>query len=70
METLSQVVKKYLEANGLTDKFFANYIGCGKSKCSTWFKRECKLNPEQLRKTHEFLAGKYIKTVDEIMKEE
>lgn len=70
METLNQVVKRYLDSNGITDKFFAEYIGCNKTKCSLWIKGECKLNPEQIRKTHEFLAGKHIKTVDELMKEE
>lgn len=70
METLSQVVKKYLDANGITDRFFADYIGCNKTKCSLWFKGERKLNSEQIRKTHDFLAGKYLKSVDEIMREE
>lgn len=69
METLSQVVQKYLEANGITIKYFADYIGCKQTKCSLWFNGERKLNSEQIRKTHDFLAGKYIKTIDEIMKE-
>lgn len=69
METLNQVVRKYLDANGISDKFFENYIGCSQSLCSKWLKGERKLNPEQIRKTHEFLKGKHIKTVDEIIKE-
>lgn len=68
METLSQVVQKYLLANGIEAKFFADYIGCGRTKCSLWFKGQKRLNPEQLRKTHEFLAGNHLKSLDEIMK--
>lgn len=69
METLNQVVRKYLDANGISDKFFENYIGCSQSLCSKWLKGERKLNPEQIRKTHEFLQGKHFKTVDDILKE-
>lgn len=68
METLSQVVQKYLEANGIEYRFFADFIGCGRTKCSLWFKGKKRLTPEQLRKTHEFLAGKHLKSLDEIMK--
>ena len=34
METLSEVVKKYLEENGIMFKYFADYIGCEYTKCS------------------------------------
>ena len=70
MNELNQIVRKYLDVNGISLKFFAEYIGCDKSVCSRWMIGKRKLNPEQIRKTHEFLAGKYIKTVDELMKEE
>ena len=70
METLSEVVKKYLEENGIMFKYFADYIGCEYTKCSKWFKGERKLNSEQIRKTHEFLQGKFLKSVDEVMKGE
>ena len=69
MESLSQVVRKYLDANGISDKFFEKYIGCSQSMCSLWFKGKRKLNPEQIKKTHEFLQGKHIKTVTDILKE-
>ena len=69
MNTLSEVVKKYLDVNGITVTRFADYIGCELTKCSRWFKGERKLNPEQIRKTHEFLDGKFLKTVDEIIRE-
>lgn len=70
METLNQVVRKYLDVNGISDKFFQNYIGCSQSLCSKWLKGERKLNSEQLRKTHEFLQGNFLKSVDEVIKGE
>ena len=68
--TLNQVVEEYLNSNGIKKEYFASYIGCGLSKCTMWFKGERKLNTEQLQKTHEFLSGKHIKPVEDIMKEE
>ena len=38
--------------------------------CSKWLKGERKLNKEQLKKVHEFLKGKHIKTVEDILKGE
>ena len=70
VETLTQVVKKYLDENGIMLKYFADYIGCKPSKCSLWFSGQRKLNPEQIRKTHEFLQGKFLKSVDEVIKGE
>ncbi len=67
METLNDVVGKYLESNGITTKFFADYIGCENSKCCRWLKGERKLNSEQIKKTHEFLKGSFLKSVDELM---
>ena len=69
MNTLNEIVKKYLDKNGIMIKFFADYIGCELSTCSKWLKGERKLKPEQIKKTHEFLQGTFLKTVDEIMKE-
>lgn len=69
MDSLNEVVRKYLDANGISDKFFEKYIGCSQSMCSKWLKGERKLNPEQVKKTHEFLSGKHIKTVDKVIKE-
>lgn len=68
--TLSQVVDEYLASNGIKKEFFASYIGCGSSKCALWFKGERKLTEDQIKKTHEFLSGKHIKSVADIMKEE
>ena len=62
--------RRVFEFYGIKKEYFASYIGCGLSKCTMWFKGERKLNTEQLQKTHEFLSGKHIKTVEDIMKEE
>ncbi len=70
MDTLSDIVKKYLKANGIMERYFANYIGCEKTKCNRWFKGERKLTSSQIKKTHEFLQGKFLKSVDEILKGE
>lgn len=70
MGTLNEVVRKYLDANGIIIGHFADYIGCEKSKCSRWLKGERKLNSEQIKKTHEFLTGAFLKSVDEVIKGE
>ena len=70
MDTLNKLVRRYLDENGISDKFFQEYIGCSQPMCSKWFKGERKLNKEQIKKTHEFLSGKHIKSVEDIMKEE
>lgn len=70
MDTLNEVVAKYIKLNGIKIGHFADYIGCEITKCSRWLRGECKLNSEQIRKTHEFLQGKFLKTVEEITKEE
>lgn len=69
MDTLNQVADRYLEKNGITARFFANYIGCEYTRCCKWLKGERKLTPKQIIKAHEFLTGNFIKTVDQILKE-
>lgn len=70
MDTLNKIVEKYLDMNGIMIKFFADYIGCEQTKCSRWLKGERKLNSEQIRKTHEFLTGNFLKSVQDIIKGE
>lgn len=70
MDDLKQVVETYLRENGIKKEFFAKYIGCDSTKCIRWFKGERKFNAEQINKVHEFLSGKHIKTVDEIVRGE
>lgn len=67
MDTLNQIVDLYLQKNGITTKYFAEYIGCEYTKCAKWLKGERKLNREQIRKTHEFLTGKFLKPVNELI---
>lgn len=69
METLNQVVNRYLGENGIMIRFFSEYIGCEYTRCAKWLKGERKLTPKQIEKTHEFLKGSFLKTVDQIMKE-
>ncbi len=70
MEKLNQIVDLYLKENGIATKHFASYINCEYTKCTKWLKGEYKkLNSEQIRKTHEFLDGNFLKSVQEIMKE-
>ena len=69
MDTLSNIVRKYLTENGISDKFFERYIGCPQSTCSNWFSHKANLTPEQLEKTHEFLKGKHVKTIEEVLEE-
>lgn len=70
MASLNEIVAKYIDANGIKINCFADYIGCELTKCSRWLKGERRLNSEQIKKTHEFLQGKFLKSVDEIMKGE
>lgn len=70
MDTLNGIVRRYLDANGISDKFFEEYIGCSQSLCSKWLKGKRKLNQDQLQKTHEFLSGKHIKTIEDVLKGE
>lgn len=67
MDTLNQLVDIYLQKNGISCKFFADYIGCEYTKCNKWLKGERKLNSEQIMKTHEFLKGNFLKSVNELM---
>ena len=67
MTELFQIVDNYLNENGIRMNYFADYIGCECSKCCRWLKGTGKLNPDQLKKTHEFLSGKHIKTVEQVM---
>lgn len=70
MQTLNEIAQRYLEENGIKHKHFANYIGVDYAKCTRWLKGEKNLNPAQIQKTHEFLSGKFLKTVDEVIKGE
>lgn len=68
MDSLNQVTETYLRENGIKKEFFAKYIGCDNTKCIRWFKGERRLSVEQIKKVHEFLSGKHIKTVEEVVR--
>lgn len=70
MNTLNEIVEKYLKENGIMNTYFADYIGCEYSQCCKWLKGKRKLNPQQIRKAHEFLSGSFLKPIDELLKEE
>ena len=70
MDTLNIIVRKYLEINGIRVGHFADYIGCEQSRCSRWLSGEGKLRPIHIKKVHEFLDGKFLKSVDDIIKKE
>ena len=67
MDTLNQIANLYLQKNGITTKYFAEYIGCEYTKCAKWIKGERKLNSDQIKKAHEFLQGNFLKSVKEIV---
>lgn len=68
MCNLNQIVNKYLKENGISNKFFSEYIGCEYTKCRHWLSNNSrKLDGEQIKKVHEFLSGKHLKSVDEII---
>lgn len=64
------VVRKYLNANGIRVGYFADYIGCDRTRCSRWLKGESRLRKIQIKKVHEFLEGEFLKSVEDIMKRE
>lgn len=66
MKNFNKVVWKYLQANGIKTRFFADYIGCEYSRCARWFSGERKLSPEQMQKAIEFITGRFLTPVDEI----
>lgn len=69
MDSLHQIVRKYLDENGISVQFFIKYVGCSQPTGSLWLKGQRKLKPEQLEKVHEFLSGKYFKKVEDILHE-
>ena len=70
MDNLNTLAKAYLDKNGITTKFFAEYIGTNYTTCLKWFTGERKLKQSQLKKVHEFLMGHFLTPVEDILKEE
>lgn len=69
MAQLNELTKKYLDRNGIKYSFFADYIGCKTlSRLSKWMNNGSgKLTKEELQRTHDFISGKYLVTLEEIV---
>lgn len=67
---LNEIVKLYLMNNGVTTKFFAEYIRREYSVVLRWLQgvKGYKMNDEDKQRIHCFLRGEAFKTVDEILK--
>lgn len=70
MYALNELVKKYLDTNGISQKFFADYVGMDTSNCNNWLKGKKPFPQYKVDKIHEFLTGSFIKTAEEIIAEE
>lgn len=69
MKTLNEVTRRYLKANGISNVFFADYIGADQTVCSRWLHGKYNLNASQIQRTHDFLSGRYLKNIEDIMQE-
>lgn len=71
-EKLQDYVRKYLDVNGLQVKFYADCIGCNRQRASRWLSGAYgfHISPNMKRKTHDFINGKYHKTICDILEEE
>lgn len=70
LEKLNEITLAYINQNGLMINHFADYIGGSYSQASHWLHGDRKLSVEQLKRVHEFLCGKHIKTAEQILKED
>lgn len=67
---LNEIVKKYLEANGISKKYFSECIGCDTAVTYKWLNGEIKTLPgEKLRKIHSFLNGECYKSIEKVLEE-
>ena len=69
MRDLRQIVSKYLDRNGIKTKFFAAYIGCEYGKCVKKLKGEGRFTSSEIQKIYDFLDGKHLISVEQIVKE-
>lgn len=67
---LNEIVTKYLEANGISKKYFAESIGCDLATAYKWLGGEIKTMPsDKLKKIHSFLNGEYYKSIEKVMED-
>lgn len=69
MNDLRQMVSMYLRTNGIKTKFFAQYIECDYARCVKCLKGEGKFTSGEIRKIYDFLDGKHLVPMDQIIKE-
>lgn len=69
MRDLRQIISKYLDKNGIKTKFFAAYIGCEYGKCVKKLKGEGRFTSSEIQKIYDFLDGKHLISVEQIVKE-
>lgn len=68
MDSLNVIVKEFLKENGISVKHFAKCIGADYTVCCKWIDGKRNLNAEKLKKVHKFLQGEYMKSVEELVK--
>ena len=66
---LNVLTRKYLDANGIHYRYFSECIGVEYTTCLKWFSGKRKMNAEKLRKVHDFLNGKYAKSIEQVIQE-
>lgn len=69
-KSLNELVFMYLKENGISNIFFSKYIGASSPMVSYWLNGKGNIGKDKLYKIHEFLEGKHLKTLDEIIGEE
>ena len=61
---LNEIVTRYLEANGISKKYFSECIGCDLAVTYKWLNGEIKTLPaDKLKKIHSFLNGELYKAL-------
>ncbi len=67
MNNLNLIVEKYLHANGVSIKFFAQWIGVDRSTAQKWIKGERSMPKDKIERVWKFLNGEFLTTFDQIV---
>lgn len=68
LTTLNELTAKYLKENGISIRFFAEYIGEEYTLVSKWLKGKKNIKTEKIVMVHKFLKESYV-PANEILKE-
>ena len=68
-ETLNELVKMYLEKNGMRVRFFAEYIDEEYTATQKWLKGQYNFRPDVIKRIHRFLTESH-KSIENIYTEE